>query len=67
MQTIYNDPDPAPVADLLHRYGVQYVYVGPLERLYYDAVGIEKFDAADGVYWNLIYDNPDVRIYQVRY
>ena len=49
VQTIYNDQDPKLVSGLLHRYGVQYVYVGPLERLYYDAAGLEKFDEANGL------------------
>jgi YYY domain-containing protein len=67
VQTIYNDQDPKLVSGLLHRYGVQYVYVGPLERLYYDAAGLDKFDQANGLYWNLIYENPGVKIYQTLY
>jgi YYY domain-containing protein len=67
VQTIYTDQDPKLVSDLLHGYGVQYVYVGALERLYYDAAGLAKFDAANGLYWNVIYENPGVQIYQVLY
>lgn len=72
VETIYTDPDPKIVHTLLRRYGVKYVYLGPLERLYYGSDGLPKFveHARQGVgdnYWDLVYENPGVKIYQVRY
>jgi uncharacterized membrane protein len=64
VRTIYNSPDLALTKQLLDRYNVEYVYVGPLERLYYDANGLSKFDQANGL-WSLVYQNEQVKIYQV--
>jgi YYY domain-containing protein len=64
VRTIYNTPDLMQAADLLERYEVQYIYVGPLEQLYYDPNGLAKFDQPSDL-WSLIYQNEQVRIYQV--
>ena len=64
--TIYADPDIETTRRLLRRYDVTYIYVGALERLYYGAGVVAKFDRYDGVEWDLVYENPEVRIYQVR-
>ena len=50
---------------ILERYNVDYIYVGPLERIYYAAKGIEKFEAENGRYWERVYKNDGVRIYKV--
>ncbi len=62
----YNTPDPDRALAILRQYGVRYVYVGPYERLYYDPVGLAKFDAlaARGLL-RLVYDREGVRIYEV--
>lgn len=65
VQVIYDSPDPDESLSLLHEYGVQYIYVGPLERIYYQDDGLKKFFQYNGTYWNLVYDNPDVQIYEV--
>ncbi|MGI8423288.1 MAG: DUF2298 domain-containing protein [Chloroflexota bacterium] len=44
VQTMFNDPSPARLAPLLTKYGVRYVYVGDLERVYFSAAGLAKFD-----------------------
>lgn len=67
VQTIYTEPDPKTVYDLLYRYGVQYVYVGPVEQIYYGSEGLHKFEVAQEGYWNLVYENEGVKIYQVLY
>ncbi len=46
VERIYSTEDPDAAAELIARYGVSYIYVGELERLYYPADGIAKF--ADG-------------------
>ncbi|MCX8067730.1 MAG: DUF2298 domain-containing protein [Anaerolineae bacterium] len=62
----YNTPSPDRALEILRRYGVRYVYVGPYERLYYDAVGLGKFDllAVQGAL-RVVYDREGVRIYEV--
>ena len=64
VRTIYNSTDLAQVKDLLKRYDVKYVYVGPLEHLYYDANGLNKFEQSNDL-WSLVYQNDHVKIYQV--
>lgn len=43
--TIYNTPDPDTALDALRRYGVEYVYIGGVERQLYSAEGLAKFAA----------------------
>ena len=65
--TIYSSPSPRRALELLEQYGVAYIVVGDLERAYYDARGIAKFDAmvSEGVL-SLEYSNERTHIYQVR-
>ncbi|MBX0327826.1 glycosyltransferase family 39 protein, partial [Oscillochloris sp. ZM17-4] len=42
---IYSTPDPQRALDDLHQYGVEYLYVGGVERATYDAAGLSKFPA----------------------
>ncbi|HET7376331.1 MAG TPA: DUF2298 domain-containing protein, partial [Anaerolineae bacterium] len=41
---IYTSPDAAKVMDLLNKYQVTYVYIGPNERRLYPASALDKFD-----------------------
>ena len=41
---IYATRDPAEALDLMRKYNVEYVYLGRLERLYYPAAGLAKFE-----------------------
>ncbi len=66
VRSIYDSTDPAVAFALLRRYGVQYIYVGPLERAYYSPAGLAKFERSAGTYWDLAYENPEVRIYRLR-
>ncbi len=65
VRTIYTSTDVAETLRLLHQYGVQYIYVGPLERLYYPGNGLDKFKQQQGRLWNAVYENDEVRIYRV--
>lgn len=65
VRTIYNTADPAEALRLLNQYHVVYIYVGTLEKIYYDAAGLSKFDQPSDL-WGLVYQNEQVRIYQVR-
>lgn len=64
VKTIYDSTDVNQALQLLDQYQVRYIYVGTLERLYYDAAGLAKFDQPVGP-WHLIYHNDQVKIYQV--
>ena len=64
--TIYRDPNPTVAQRLLRKYGVEYVYLGKLERIYYGGDGLTKFAQFDGQLWDKVYENADVQIYRVR-
>jgi uncharacterized membrane protein len=65
VRTMYNSTDEAETVQLLHEYHVRYVYVGPLEKLYYEAPGLAKFDQSGGP-WNLVYQNDQVKIFLIQ-
>jgi uncharacterized membrane protein len=58
--TIYTTTSPAVAQQLLERYGVQYLYIGPVERQLYAGPGLDKFDAI----LELVFQQGDVRIYR---
>jgi uncharacterized membrane protein len=63
---LYGTPDPWSAKAVLDRYDVSYVYVGDLERITYDPLGIDKF--AKMVEIGLlrpVYTNEGVTIYEV--
>jgi YYY domain-containing protein len=63
---LYNSADPTVAMQLVRRYDVSYIYVGPLESALYDAQGLSKFDAmAAASLLNKVYDANGVQIYQV--
>jgi uncharacterized membrane protein len=66
VRKIYSDPLFEGILPLLRQDHVSYIYVGQLERLVYPPQGLAKFDAALGKHLDLAYQNPRVKIYQVR-
>ncbi|MGE5464452.1 MAG: DUF2298 domain-containing protein [Syntrophothermus sp.] len=64
MNAIFTSTDPAQLKQLLDRYNVQYIYVGPLERIYYAGDGINKFDQPSDL-WTQVYASDQVSIYKV--
>ena len=66
VSTIYNTLSKKAALDLIDHYGVRYIVVGDLERIYYLPHGIEKFDqmVADGTL-DLAYINDRTTIYRV--
>jgi uncharacterized membrane protein len=48
--------------NIINNYGIDYVFVGGLERNLYEPVFEQKFDK----FTDLIYENDQVRIYRVR-
>lgn len=64
VRTIYSSTDTNQVAQLLKQYGIKYIYLGELERLYYGGDGLAKFDSPSDL-WSLVYQNDQVRIFEV--
>ena len=61
--TIYSAADVAEVLPLLDRYGVELIYVGPVERAYHPAAGLQKF-ARSPHRFRKLYDHDGVQIYR---
>lgn len=61
---IFASTDPDQLKALLDEYNVQYIYVGPLERIYYAGDGINKFDQPSDL-WTKVYQNDQVQIFKV--
>jgi YYY domain-containing protein len=57
---IYTTTSPAVARQLLERYHVQYLFVGPAERRLYGGPGLDKFDA----FLELVFQQGQVRIYR---
>ncbi|MFQ6101720.1 MAG: DUF2298 domain-containing protein [Anaerolineae bacterium] len=60
IETLYTSVNPDEVLTLLDKYGISYVYVGPLERARYPASGLEKFAQL----METVYDTSAVTIYR---
>jgi len=51
---------------LLEKYGVEYIYCGELERVYYSAEGLGKFDRmVEAGLLDEVYENGETSIYRV--
>ena len=66
VSTIYNTLSKRAALELIEQYGVRYIVVGDLERIYYLPHGIEKFEkmVEDGTL-ELAYANDRTTIYRV--
>lgn len=64
IQQAYSTSDPNQAYRIFTRYNVRYVVVGPLERAYFPA-GQDKWEPLRGLLWDLVYENPGVKIYRV--
>ena len=63
---MYRTASPAEALRLMRKYGVEYVYVGQLERLYYPGRGLEKFDETMSDDLEKVFESEQVAIYRVR-
>jgi uncharacterized membrane protein len=67
VDALYRNPEPQTAERILERYGVEMVYVGPLERAYYPETGLLKFERmVERGALEIAYRNPEVVIYRVR-
>ena len=63
---LFNTPNTGQARDLIERYDVGYIYVGPLEKIYYQEVGLRKFEEmADAGLLQAVYRQEGVTIYEV--
>ncbi len=62
---IYTTPNPLVALQLMRSYGVRYLYLGELERLYYPATGIAKFAEMESLGLVPVYTNEEVVIYEL--
>jgi len=65
LRDLYNSQDIEVAATILRRYRVGYIYVGELERAYYDPEGLAKFEAMEGSGLQIAYRQGPVTIYRV--
>ncbi len=61
----YTTTDPEEAEAILLKYGVSLVILGQVERYYYPGPGLEKFDSMETGALEVIYQNPQTRIYRV--
>jgi uncharacterized membrane protein len=64
VERIYSSSSAEEVVPLLHRYGVELIYVGQVERNYYGEQGAGKFAASPELF-QPIYSSEQVQIYRV--
>jgi YYY domain-containing protein len=64
-EQFWNTPDATQAQQLMAELGIDYIYVGQLERIVYPAEGLAKFQqmAQDGLL-DVVYSNDQVTIYQ---
>jgi uncharacterized membrane protein len=65
IRRIYSTTNRENALQLLDKYQVEYIYVGELERHYYPAQGLEKFERMLDTDLELVYANQAVQIYRV--
>jgi YYY domain-containing protein len=66
VRTLYDSPFPETKLALIKRYGVQYIYVGWIERLYYSADGLKAFENMVGQWLEVAYRAPGAVVYRVK-
>jgi len=65
VQTIYSTLDVRTALELIREYGVRYVYLGHLERIYFPE-GIFKFEDGLGGALEKVFDNGETAIFRVK-
>ena len=63
---IYNTINEDSALGLIKKYEIEYIYVGPLEKVYYSPESLEKFDRMSGSTLDIVFRSDNVIIYRVR-
>ena len=66
IHAFYNTVDLETAVSFIEKYNVQYIIVGQMEKGMYEAAGIEKFAAQEGILWDCVYREGNTEIYRVR-
>jgi YYY domain-containing protein len=62
----YLTEDQGFVEQFLEQYDVSYIVLGQLEQVFFPGVGLDKFEALDGVLWDEVFHYGSTAIYEVR-
>jgi uncharacterized membrane protein len=65
VRQFYQTTDVAEALAFLQKYRVRYIIVGGAERGFYSALGLDKFSAYDGRYWQSVYKDGETILYEV--
>ena len=65
INNFYNETGVEPTVNFLRKYNVRYIIVGELEQEQYTPEGLAKFPQFDGIFWNHVYQQDGVSIYEV--
>ena len=66
VKRLYETPDQTEALELIEKYGIQYIYLGQLERIAYAPQGLPKFEwMRDDGLLRVVYQNDKVTIYRV--
>ncbi|NJN66175.1 MAG: tetratricopeptide repeat protein [Chloroflexaceae bacterium] len=66
VETLFRTPNRTVALDILDTYRVNYLYVGSVERAFYPAEGLRKFEQMVGMFLDVAYQQDGVTIYRVR-
>ncbi|MCG8348452.1 MAG: DUF2298 domain-containing protein, partial [Chloroflexales bacterium] len=66
LEEFYRTTDLETTLRFLAKHRVDYIYVGGVERAFYNEAGLRKFEDMRDTYLNTVYDAPQVQIYKVR-
>jgi uncharacterized membrane protein len=66
IEAFYSSPEVDDALSFLKKYEVRYVMVGQLERIYYPAEGLAKFENGIQGSLKLVHTNPGLQIYEVQ-
>ena len=64
IKAFYETTNLTETRDFIEKYHVEYIVVGQVEQAYY-FVGLEKFEAQDGVLWDEVFNEGETKIYSV--
>ncbi len=66
IDTFFRTTDVETKLRTIAKYRINYIYVGAIEYAFYEAAGLDKFQAMTENYLDVVYNTPGVVIYRVR-
>jgi uncharacterized membrane protein len=61
---VYSSGDFESTKKILMLYNISHIYLGSLEKAYYDTSGFERVVENNPLFFQKVYTNPDVSIYK---